>query len=91
MRLPPILERKFKLLKLSYFSLSDPKERQEVAALGASLEAEYGRAKACPEVGPLAGKCLPIGEVEQVFAQSRDPEELKEIWETWHAVGASLR
>ena len=91
MTLPPVLERKFKLLKLSLFSLSDPKERQEVAALGTNLEAEYGKGKACPDSGKYKGKCLPIGEVEQVFAQSRDPEELKGLWAAWHAVGAPLR
>jgi len=91
MELPPVLERKFKLLKLSLFSLSDPKEREEVARLGTSLEADYGKGKACPDSGKHAGKCLPIGEVEEVLATSRDPEEMKEIWESWRAVGAPLR
>ena len=48
-----MLERKFKLLKLSLFSLSDPKEREEVAKLGTNLEAEYGKGKACPETGNM--------------------------------------
>jgi peptidyl-dipeptidase A len=91
MQLPPVLERKFKLLKLSLFSLSDPKEREEVAKLGTNLEAEYGKGKACPPSGKYAGKCLPIGEVEQVLASSRDPQEMKDIWTAWHAVGAPLR
>ena len=26
-----------------------------------------------------------------MFAQSRDPEELKRLWAAWHAVGAPLR
>jgi peptidyl-dipeptidase A len=91
MQLPPVLERKFKLLKLTLFSLSDPKEREEVAKLGTNLEAEYGKGKACPETGKHAGKCLPIGEVEQVLASSRDPEEMKELWAAWHVVGAPLR
>ena len=91
MKLPPVLDRKFKLLKLSLFSLSDPKEREEVSKLGTSLEAEYGKGKACPETGKHAGKCLPIGEVEQVLESSRDPEEMKQVWAAWHAVGAPLR
>ena len=49
MQFPPALERKFKLLKLSLFSLGDPKEREEVAKLGTSMEAAYGKGKACPE------------------------------------------
>ena len=91
LKLPPVLDRKFMLLKLNLFSLSDPKEREEVAKLGTSLEAEYGKGKACVDTGRLAGKCLPIGEVEQVMASSRDPEELKSVWTAWHAVGAPMR
>ncbi len=90
LQLPPVLERKFKLLKLSLFSLTDPKERQEVAKLGTNMEAEYGKGKACPDEGKHAGKCLPIGEVEQILAASRDPEEMKQVWAAWHAVGAPL-
>jgi peptidyl-dipeptidase A len=91
MKLPPVLDRKFKLLKLSLFSLSDPKEREEVATLGTNLEAEYGKGKACPKTGKYQGKSLPIGEVEEIFAKSRDPEELKEIWKAWNEVGAPLK
>ena len=91
MKLPPTLDRKFKLLKLMLFSLTDPKEREEVSKLGANLEAEYGKGKACPPSGKHAGKCLPIGDVEQVMASSRDPQEMKELWVAWHAIGAPLR
>lgn len=91
LKLPPVLDRKFMLLKLNLFSLSDSKEREEVAKLGTGLEAEYGKGKACVDTGRLAGKCLPIGEVEQVMASSRDPEELKSVWTAWHAVGAPMR
>jgi peptidyl-dipeptidase A len=90
-KLPPALDRKFKLLKLSLFSLTDPKEREEVSKLGTGLEAEYGKGKACPETGKYKGKCLPIGEVEQVFESSRDPEELKQVWKAWRAVGSPMR
>jgi peptidyl-dipeptidase A len=91
MEFPPVLARKFKLLKLSLFSLSDPKERGEVAKLGTSMEAAYGKGKACPETGKHAGECLTIGEVEKVLASSRDPEEMKQVWTAWRAVGAPLR
>jgi peptidyl-dipeptidase A len=90
MKLTPVLDRKFKLLKLSLFSLSDPKEREEVATLGTNLEAEYGKGKACFKTGNK-DKCLPIGEVEEIFANSRDPEELKQIWKAWNEVGAPLK
>lgn len=91
MELPSVLARKFKLLKLSLFSLSDPEEQAEVARLSTSLEADYGKGKACADTGKHAGECLPIGEVEQVFEASRDPEEMKEIWKSWRAIGAPMR
>jgi peptidyl-dipeptidase A len=91
MELSPVLQRKFKLLKLSLFSLSDPEEQAEVARLSTSLEADYGKGKACADAGKHAGKCLPIGEVEQVLAESRDTEEMKGIWKSWHAIGAPMR
>ena len=86
-KLPPVLARKFLLLKLQLFSLSNPKERAEYATLASGLEGSYGKGKACLKEGKNAGKCLPIGEVEQVFAESRDPEELKQVWTAWHEVG----
>ena len=49
------------------------------------------KGKACPPTGKFAGKCLPIGEVEQVLASSRDPQEMKEVWTAWNAIGAPLR
>jgi peptidyl-dipeptidase A len=91
LKLPPVLDRKFKLLKLSLFSLSDPKEREEVTRLAAGLEADYGKGKACPDAGKQKGKCLEIGQVEQVFESSRDPEEMKGVWRAWHSVGAPMR
>jgi peptidyl-dipeptidase A len=90
-QLPPGLERKFKLLKLSLFSLSDPRDREEVARLGTNLEAEYGKGKASLKTGKHAGQDLDIGEVEKILASSRDPQEMKEVWEAWHAVGIPLR
>jgi peptidyl-dipeptidase A len=91
LKMPPVLTRKFMLLKLQLFSLEDPKEREEFAQLSAALEGEYGKGKYCPKTGMFAGKCLPIGDVEKIFATSRDPEELKELWAGWHAVGAPMR
>jgi peptidyl-dipeptidase A len=91
MELPPVLARKFLLLKLQLFSLENPKDREEFTQLASSLEGEYGKAKYCPKSGKFSGKCLPIGEIEKVFATSRDPEELKELWAGWHAIGAPMR
>ena len=84
LELPPELERKFHILKLSLFSLSDPAEREEIANLAAELEGDYGKGRACFDEGRHKGKCLEIGEVERIFAYSRDPEELRTVWKAWH-------
>jgi len=31
-------------------------------------------------------KCLSLGEMEQILARSRDPEEMRRIWIGWHRV-----
>ena len=91
MKLPPVLARKFLLLKLQLFSLENPKQREEYAQLASSLEGEYGKGKYCPKSGKYSGKCLSIGEIEKTFATSRDPEELKDVWVGWNAIGAPMR
>jgi len=89
--MPPVLARKFLLLKLQLFSLENPKEREEFAQLASSLEGDYGKGQYCPKSGKFAGKCLPIGEIEKIMASSRDPEELKEVWVGWNSIGAPMR
>jgi len=91
LKMPPVLERKFMLLKLQLFSLESEKDREEFAQLSASLEGEYGKGKYCPKSGKYAGKCLAIGEIEKILATSRDPEEMKDLWVGWHRVGAPMR
>lgn len=91
LQLPPVLARKFKLLKLQLFSLPDAKEREEFTKLATSLEGDYGKGKYCPKTGKYAGKCLEISDVEKIMATSRDAEELKDVWTGWHSVGAPMR
>jgi peptidyl-dipeptidase A len=85
------LDRKFLLLRLSLFSLTNPKDREEVSKLGTWLEGSYGKGKCSPKSGPHAGESLAIGEVEKLLASSREPEEMKSLWAGWHAVGAPMR
>ncbi len=91
MTFPPELDRKFKLLKLSLFSLPDKKDREDFSRLASSLEGDYGKGQYCPTTGKFAGKCLSIGDIEKIMASSRDPEELKEVWAGWSTVGAPMR
>ena len=57
--------------------------------IAASLEGDYGKGKYCPD--GEKGKCLGLGEMEEIIANSRDPEELKRIWLGWHQVSPPYR
>jgi peptidyl-dipeptidase A len=90
--LPAEDARKLKLLKLQLAAPApgNPAERDELSALGSSLEADYGKGKYCRTV---AGKeqCLDIDRASQIIGSSRDPKELLDVWQGWHRVGAPMR
>ena len=91
LQLSPDVARKIKLLKLSLTlpAPKDPKEREELTRIAASMEGDYGKGKYCPE--PNSDKCLSIGDMEKILAESRDPEELKRIWLGWHKISPPFR
>jgi peptidyl-dipeptidase A len=90
LQLPPDLARKFLLLRLSLPlpAPSDPAERQEEVRIAESLNADYGKGKWCRKTD---GKCFDITALEEMMANDRNPQELLEIWEGWHQVGAPMR
>jgi peptidyl-dipeptidase A len=89
--LPYDVARKLKLLKLSLTlpAPKDPTEREELTKLAASLEGDYGKGKYCPDGDKE--QCLSLGDMEEIMAHSRDPEELKRIWLGWHQVSVPYR
>jgi peptidyl-dipeptidase A len=95
LKLSDDLTRKMLLLKLSAAvpapAPSDPKELAELARIGTSLEADYGKGQYCPKSGKHAGQCLEIGEIEKIMATSTDPDELKDLWAGWSTVGPPMR
>ncbi len=93
MKLPPDVQRKLLLLKLSLSAPApkEPKERQELAELGTWLEGTYGKGKYCPQSGPFAGKCLGQSEMEEAMATTRDPAVLLDLWEGWRKFSPAMR
>ena len=89
--LSPESKRKLKLLKLllTLPAPKDPKERNEVTKLAASMEGDYGKGKYCPDGDK--GKCLSLSELEEIMGNSRDPEELKKAWVGWHQIAVPIR
>ena len=95
LKLPDVLARKMLLLKLSAAvpapAPNDPKELAELARIGTSLEADYGKGKYCPKTGKHAGECLDITAIEQIMANSTDPDELKDLWVGWRTISPPMR
>ena len=89
LNLSPELTRKFLLLKLSLTAPApnDPALRREMTEIGVSLDADYGKGKYCRK----NGECLDITAIEKLMSSSRNPEELKELWTGWHAIGPPMR
>jgi peptidyl-dipeptidase A len=89
--LPSDVARKLKLLKLSLTlpAPKNPAEREELTKLAASLEGDYGKGKYCPDGDK--GKCLSLGDLEEIMSNSRDPEELKRAWLGWHQISKPYR
>ena len=89
LRLPPDLARKFMLLKLQLTAPAphDAALRKEMTTIAASLDADYGKGKYCRQ----PNDCLDITAIEKIMGESRDPNELQELWAGWHRVGAPMR
>jgi peptidyl-dipeptidase A len=87
--LPADVARKFALLpiSLSLVAPSDPVKSKELSEIAAQMEGLYGKGKYCRP----GSECLDIGAIGDRLAKSRDPNELKELWEGWHAIAKPIR
>jgi len=80
--------RKLKLLKL-FLSLPAPDRpgaAAEVAGLTTKLDSIYSTGKLT-----VGGKTLTLNDAEDVLAESRDPAQLKAVWEGWRAVAKPMK
>ena len=66
---------------------SDPAKTAEQAELGARLNGMYGKGEYCG----ADGDCKALGELEDVLAASRDPDELLEAWNGWRTVSPPMK
>jgi peptidyl-dipeptidase A len=66
---------------------NDADKTAEQAEIGAKLSGMYGKGRYCR----ADGTCLALGELEDIMARSRDPAELLEAWEGWHAVAPPMK
>jgi peptidyl-dipeptidase A len=91
--LDPDTARKLHLIKVTSSpppAPADAAKRKELADLGAKLDGNYGKAKACTDPkNPRT--CRDIGQLSDVMANSRDYNALKTAWEGWHATATLQR
>ncbi len=86
--LPPDAARKIKLLKLS-LTLPAPRRAgaaAELAAIGTKLDSTYSTGKL-----QFHGKTLTLDDAADVMAASRNPADLKAVWEGWHKVSIPMK
>ena len=65
---------------------SVPGAAEELGTLATRLKSAYGKGR-----GTLGGEPRPGVELEALMGTERDPERLKEMWSSWHAVGRPMR
>src|ERR1700722_1837910 len=87
--LSPELARKFMLLRLGLTAPApkDPALRREMTQIGVSLDGDYGKGQYCGK----NGDCLDITAIEKLMSSNRNPQELLELWEGWHAIAPPMR
>jgi len=68
---------------------SDPKERAELAEALAKLDGLYGSGKWCGPGGK--GPCRDLGELEDVMADSRNWDELRDVWAGWRTIAPPMK
>ena len=88
--LPEEIRRKLLLLKTSMglAAPADPALQAELAGITTSMESTYGKGVYCPGDGE---DCLDLPQIERMFAESRDTDELLDLWTGWRTISPPMR
>ena len=92
--LPAELARKFQALKLSLAAPppADPQKAAMLTRISVGLESDYGRGTWCRPAPPGAQRdCLQINALSRIMAESRDPNELRDVWTGWRTISPPMR
>jgi peptidyl-dipeptidase A len=83
--------RKLRLLKtsLALVAPSDPALQGELTGITTGMEGLYGKGTYCSD--KRGGECLDLGTMGTIMAESRDPEELLDLWVGWRSVSPPMR
>ena len=88
--LPEETRRKLLLLKTSMglAAPADPALQAELAGITTSMQSTYGKRVYCPGDGE---DCLDLPQMERMFAESRDTDELVDLWTGWRTISPPMR
>ena len=88
--LPEETRRKLLLLKTSMglAAPTDPALQAELAGITTSMRSTYGKGVYCPGDGE---DCLDLPQMERMFAESRDTDELLDLWTGWRTISPPVR
>jgi len=92
LKMPPDLQRKFLLLKLSLVAPApnNDAERKELTTIAADLDGQYGKGKYCKQVEGKQ-KCYSLNDLSRILATSTNPDELLDAWVGWHKISIPMR
>lgn len=65
----------------------DAAKTAEQAEIGAKMSGLYGKGSYCR----AENDCLALGELEEIMAHSRNPDELLEAWEGWRTISPPMK
>ncbi len=84
----PVTRRKLDILKRSLVAPAPqrPGAADEMATIASRLDSTYSTGKFA-----YKGKQITLNDAEDVLASSRDPAELKAVWEGWHSISPGMR
>jgi len=82
-------QRQFYLLRIAgQTAPADPAKAKELTKVTTVMDSTYGKGKVCS----APDKCQDLGELSEIMAKSRKPEELLAAWQGWHdTVGRAER
>jgi Oligoendopeptidase F len=92
-KLPPDLARKLMLLRVGITLPvpSDPAASEELTRLVTAMESTYGKGRYCPAGVTDEKKCLDLTEITRIMANSRDANQLLDVWRGWRTISPPMR
>ncbi|MBX3479286.1 MAG: M2 family metallopeptidase [Caulobacter sp.] len=83
----PVTRRKLEILKRALVlpAPQRPGVADQMATIGSRMDSVYSTGKF-----EYKGKMITLNDAEDILAESRDPEELKAVWEGWRTVSPAM-